>query len=96
MTFMLMTDVVRRPLRGACAGRSWQTSPGVARPVAAALRMTWQPAPDGRGLVAQWSEEPGRWFAPVSFRAAPPPNRSCRPRLEAAMRRRLAPRRAAA
>jgi len=93
MTFMMRTGGARRPL----PGMLWPVErPAPATEAARLLVMTWQPAPDGRGLVARWSEAPGRWFAPVSFRALRPAPRARRGRWAAASHLRSVPRRAAA
>jgi hypothetical protein len=56
------------------------------QPTAPLLRLSWAEAPDGRGLVACWSEEVARWQAPVTLHARRPsgPGRrtpACGPRL---------------
>ena len=40
-----------------------------ARPALPRLRMVWVQAPDGRGLMASWTDDPQRWQQPAPRRA---------------------------
>lgn len=39
-----------------------------ARPASLKLRLSWVLAPDGRGLMAAWTDEPQRWQQPAPRR----------------------------